>query len=298
MIGLAGMALAVQLHAQGTIDGWKITVRTTTDSGSLEHKHWFTRTMWIAGHFVRTETQELSSVARPGALAAAISDDSANTTMLVVDKTRTAMASALPATVRLQLPNDSTSRFIVAPAMTTRDLGAGEAILGHPTHKYRVTTSYVSQTTVLGSPCKRTVNSVETIWAATDLQREEQLRKYVRDIRPATGIELGPVGDSLRQFALHRERLINGLILRSEVASARPSARGAPIKVTVTTDVLELSHGPIQRSMFVVPADYKIIPPPKRPPLDSAQLKARRAAVDSSVSGRMRALMCDPAPAK
>jgi hypothetical protein len=218
--------------------------------------------------------------------------------MALLDNLRSAMVSPIGSTLQLNATNDSTSRFIVAPTMAMRDLGPGEPILGHPTHKFRITMSYVAQTTLLGSPCRRTANSVETIWVAADLQREEQLRIYVRDSRPTTNAEFGPVGDSLARLRLHRERLINGLILRDETVLTKPSAGGTPAKVTSTTEVLELSHGPIPRSMFAVPAGYKMLTRPARGPVDSASLKARRAAIDSSVNVRMHALMCDPAPAK
>ncbi len=272
----------------------------TTDSGSLDHKHWFTRKIVIAGHFVRTEMPDGPIPPGPRGIhtPTLISDDSAHTTIALMDDVRRAMVSPIASTIQLPAMNDSTSRFIVAPTMAMRDLGAGEPMLGHPTHKYSISTSYVAQTTLLGTPCRRTTNSVETIWVATDLQRVEQLRKYVLDSRPTTNVELGPVGDSLARLRLHRERLINGLILRGESVQTRPSAAGATTKVTFTTEVLELSHGPIPRSMFAVPADYKMLTRPTRPPVDSASLKARRAAIDSSVSVRMYALMCDAVPAR
>jgi hypothetical protein len=303
MLGLAALICAAQLDAQsptGTIDGWALTVRTTTDSGSLDHKHWLTRKMRIAGHFVRTEVPDGPIPPAPLGMGTPtmISDDSAHTTTMLMANMRRAMVTPIGSTVHLNVPNDSTSRFIVAPAMSMRDLGAAEPILGHPTHKYSISTSYVAQTTMLGSPCRKTVNDIETIWVATDLQREEQLRKYVRDSRPATNAELGPVGDSVTRMNLHRERLVNGMILRDEVVLTKPSAAGPPVKVTYTTEVLELSHGPIPRSMFAVPADYQMMPRPPQRPVDSAALKARRAAIDSSVRERMYALVCDPAPVK
>jgi hypothetical protein len=53
--------------------------------------------------------------------------------------------------------------------MTSQDLGPGEPILGHPTHKYSVTMSYVAQTTVLGAPCKRTMVTVPAGYATISL---------------------------------------------------------------------------------------------------------------------------------
>ena len=302
MIGLAALVCTARLGAQtptGTVDGWKITVRTTTDSGGLEHKHWMTSTMHVAGHFVRTELPDAPIPPGPSGIRTPtmISDDSTHTTIALLENVRSAMVTPIGSSIQLSATNDSTSRFIVAPAMTTRDLGAGEPILGHPTHKYTVTLAYVAQTTLLGSPCKKTVNSVETIWTATDLQRVEQLRKYVHDSRLAGG-EFGPVGDSLRKLNLHRERLINGLILRSQTVLTKPSAGGATTKVTMTMEVLDLFHGPIPRAMFVVPAGYKMLTRPTRMPVDSARLKARRESIDASLAPRMHALVCDPDPAK
>lgn len=251
--------------------------------------------MRIAGHFVRTEMPDAPVPPVPGGIRTPtmISDDSAHTTIAILDNVRSAMLTPVGSTVTVSAANDSTSRFIVAPVMTTRDLGAGESILGHPTHKYSVALSYVAQTTFFGSPCKKTVNSVETIWAATDLQKVEQLRKYVRESRPAAG-EFGPVNDSLQRLNLHRERLVNGLILRSQLVRIKPGAGGATTKVTMTTEVLELAHGPIPRSMFVVPADYKMLTRPTGMPVDSARLKARRESVDASARKRVHELVCDP----
>lgn len=281
----------------GNVDGWKLTVRTTVDSGSLDHKHWNTNTMYIAEHFVRTEVTEAHLTRMPPGIEVpiTITDDSAHTMTMLMGRFRSATVRKLASAPTLS--KDSTSRFIVAPTMTMRDLGPGEPILGHPTHKYSVTTSFVAQKTLFGSPCKLTARNVETIWAATDLQREEKLRKYVRDSRPIAGTELGPVDDSLQRLQLHRERFVNGLILRSEVAHTKPAAGGTKTAVTLTMEVLELSKGPIPRSMFAVPADYSTIAMPARPArtaADSAAFMARRAKIESTLKAGMHASICDP----
>ena len=271
-------------------------MRSSMDSGSLDHKHWLTSNITVAGHLVRTELTDARVPAVTGS-STVIVDDSLHTMTILFDRSRTATVRTLPSTPRLGRANDSTSRFIVAPRMTMRDLGAGESMLGHPTHKYSVSTSYVAQTTLLGSPCRKTVNTVETIWVATDMQREEKLRAYVRDSRSLTSVELGPVGDSLERLRLHRERLISGFVLRSETALTKPSAGGATSKITRSIVVLALSRGPIPRSLFAVPADYRIMPEPSLRPktaADSAVMKRAQAKAESTMNARSRSSVCDP----
>lgn len=296
MVCFATLVCAPQARSQSltaTVDGWKLVVRTTIDSGGVDHRHWTTSTIWIAGNLSRTELAGTrASTMGPGMTPIIVVDDSAHTMTSIVDHFRNAHVIKLPATPQLGRLHDATSRFIVPPTMTTHDLGAGEPILGHPTHKYSVTMSYVAEEPLMGAPCKRTVNSEETIWAATDLQREESLRKYVRESKPLTNVELGPVMDSLQRLQLHRERLVNGLILRSATTFTKP---GSAAKVTTSIDVLELTHGPIPKSMFAVPAGYTIMPTPTRPPsraIDSA-VKARIATRDSVVRTRVRAAICE-----
>lgn len=301
IVGFAALGFATQLGAQaltGTVDGWKLVVRSTIDSGGADHRHWTTSTMWVAGHLVRTEMSDARLSAMPGfTYPVMIDNDSAHTVTAIFDRTRSASVTQLPATPPLGRWNDTTSRFITGPTMTMRDLGAGEPILGHPTHKYSVAISYVSQEPLMGGPCQRTVNSEETIWAATDLRREESLRKYVRDSKPLTNVELGPVMDSLQRLHLHRERLVNGLILRSSTALAKP---GSEVKVTTIMEVMELTHGPIPKSMFVVPAGYSALPAPRVAPSPAAEStsRARMAARDSIVRARVRAAVCDAVPDK
>jgi hypothetical protein len=195
-------------------------------------------------------------------------------------------------------PHDSAAHFVSAPTMTMRDLGPGEPILGHPTHRYSFTESYVAQTTLFDQPCKRTVNSVELIWTATDLPREEKLRRYVFDARPPTGTPLGYVNDSLARIRLHRERLVNGFLLRSESSITRPGAHGTNTTTKITMEVSELAHGPVPRSLFAVPDGFTLtgraVPAAIRTRAESAALRERRAKVNSQVSERMHAIMCDP----
>jgi hypothetical protein len=303
--GLAALACAAQLSGQtpaGTVDGWKLVVRNTIDSGGVDHRHWTTSTMWIAGYLTRTEVSDprLVGVVPSFTPATTVVNDSAHTMTFIVDRSRSASVTQLAATPQLGRWSDTTSRFITAPTMTMHDLGAGEPILGHPTHKYSVTISYVAQEPLMGLPCKRTVSSEETIWAATDLQREENLRQYVRDSRPLTNVDLGPVMDSLQRLHLHRERLVNGLILRSAITLTKPASGGAANPVTTTMEVIELTRGPIPKSMFVVPTGYTVLPTPRSAPNPAAEsaLKARLAERDSIVRERVRAAVCDQDPGK
>jgi hypothetical protein len=285
----------------GGVDGWTLTVKSTIDSGRGTTPRVNISRYRVSAHITRTDIEQQSFVSGIGAnsLPVTLTDDSAHTTTLVTEKFRS--ASVVSGTPRIDLSprNDSLSRFITTPVMTMRDLGAGETILGHPTHKYSIATSDVTQTTIGDRLCRRTVNSVEQIWAATDLDRQERLRNYVHDPRPNVTGGRGPVQDSLARLRIHRERLINGFVLREIVTNTAPDATGVVRTTTATLEVTELVHGSIPRSVFAIPEGFTTVTmPPRSEPRNAAEstlVAGRKARVDS-ITKRMVALVCEPDP--
>jgi hypothetical protein len=285
---------------KGRVDGWTMTVKSTVDSGSGTTPRVTVSRYRVSAHVARTDIQQQnfsSGLANAGTPVMLV-DDSAHTTAVFLEHQRS--ATIIPASSRIDLAprNDSLSRFIVPPVMTMSDLGAGEAILGHPTHKYSVATSHVSRITIGSRLCRRSQNSVEQIWTATDLDRQERLRNYVRDARANVTVERGPVPDSLARLRMHRERLVNGFVLRSITTNKAPDARGVVRTTTSTMEVTELEHGSIPRSLLAIPEGFTTITMPPQTPRNAAEstaVAARKARIDSATA-RMSALLCEPEP--
>lgn len=298
LVGLAGIAFAGQLQAQATIDGWKIVERTTADSEGVPMRMPVISRVYITDHQVRWErAQEKFQNLDPKVdFAVRITDDTAHTTTLfIASQRRASVSKTAPPTSRTS--DDPTSRFLAGPVMTMHDLGPGGSIAGHPTRKYRITLSYVANTTLDGRPCQRTSNSVEEIWAASDILNEPHFRGILTDV-PNPVIEHGPVGDSLASLFLHRDRFINGVVLRSIVSRKRPDATGTVRTTTVTMEVTELSQGPLARSLFRVPEGFatstRRTAPVLRTAAESAEFAKIRTATDASIRASMRRALCDP----
>jgi hypothetical protein len=252
---LIGIAACSSLNAQtiysnmvrapapprGSVDGWTLTVKSTVDSGRSAKPRVSISRYRVTARTARTDTERLDAAPSLEAVGNPVMlvDDSAHTTTQISERQRSAAVIAGSFNTDVTLSVDPTSRFIVSPTMTIRDLGAGERILGHATHKYSVSTAAVSRTTFGGRPCRRTIDSVEQLWVAADLPREERLRNYVRDVHVNLNVQHGAVPDSMARLRAKRERLINGFVLRSITTSKAPDATGVVRTTTTTLEVTE-----------------------------------------------------------
>ena len=161
-MGFVALTFAGQLRAQapkGAVDGWTLSVKVDLDSGANTRHAVRTDRIYAAGRTIRIELDSAAFATAPGRgePPAEILNGSAHTITMVYPKGRRAVVAATPA----QAAGDSAARFVTLPSMTLRDLGPGEAILGHPTHKYSVTTRYVIRTSIGGQPCRRTTDTDE-----------------------------------------------------------------------------------------------------------------------------------------
>jgi hypothetical protein len=300
---LCAITVAPLAHAQSHLmpDGWTLTIAVTSDSGAHAKPKTTLLRHRFAGHLLRmdspTGTVQTASGAHVG-LPYFIYDDSAHTRTLVDPRDRRASVTNESAT-----PNRSSANFgfefVGHPRMSIEDLGDGEPIIGHPTRLYRVTVSFVSQQLFRGQPCRRTTDTVELLWTATDVPRVERLRAYVRDIPPAPADMNSQVTDSLRRFDLKRERMIRGFILRSILTTRKPTPAGGRLAVVSKMEVTELVHGPIARSLFTVPEGYSTTPTLASSREGSSLSSipgnpAETARIDSLVSAVLRQMLCDP----
>jgi hypothetical protein len=298
-MGLALVVIAVRLPAQGKVDGWTMAMRSTADSEGVTSRMPTISHLYVTDHQVRSERKQekLGNLDPRVDFPIQVTDDTARTTTSIFTNQRRATVSKTDRPLKLAL-DDSAGQFLTGPVMTTRDLGPGGTILGHPTRKYGIALTYVARTTFDGLPCRRTTNMSGEIWAARDIDDDARLRAFFDNARTQAVVSHGPVADSIGKLRVHQYRLINGLVLRSIITSKRADATGTVRTMKSTMEVTELSRGPLARSLFQIPAEFKTtkFPPVDRPfrtSAESVQFAKIRAGADASVKASLRRALCD-----
>ena len=131
------------------------------------------------------------------------------------------------------------------------DMGAGERILGHATHRYRTTTAGTLDITIMGQTCTKPFDGVTEMWMASDV-----------DLQPAMSATLkhfgaGQLEDLEKRLRAAPTARPQGTALRTVSKIDQHDEAGNPITVTTTMEFVELEHGPMAASAFDVPPDYK-----------------------------------------
>jgi hypothetical protein len=133
-----------------------------------------------------------------------------------------------------------------------KDLGAGERLIGHPTHRYLVTQAATLVVTLSGQTCERSMDSVSELWVATDLDASPVQDSVLSRV---AGIS-GAGGGMLEQLSALRKDYPKGTPLRTVVKSTSPGADGTAVTVTVTSETTEATHGPVDPAVFALPTGY------------------------------------------
>jgi len=130
------------------------------------------------------------------------------------------------------------------------DLGPGERLLGHATHRYRMTTTETSDITVGGQTCTRNSDNDTEVWIAPDVDIQPAMQAAASQYGIAG---LGPIGVDTTGGG---PALPKGTPLRTVLTMTTQHA-GTPVTMSTKIEIVELSHGPINDALFTVPADYK-----------------------------------------
>lgn len=131
------------------------------------------------------------------------------------------------------------------------DLGPGERLLGHATHRYRVTSSGTTEITIAGQTCTRNSEDDTELWIAPDVDIQPALQAAAAQYG---GMGLGAIGfDTTGSTAA----LPKGTPLRTIMKTTTNPRTGAPVTTTRKIEIVELSHGPIDNALFSAPPDYK-----------------------------------------
>jgi len=94
------------------------------------------------------------------------------------------------------------------PTSDVVDLGIGEPILGHATHHYRQTVTYVRKLTVGGETCAWPATEVEELWVTTEAGVPD-MTAFLGRVAPAAGRD-----QFTRKLAVLKSAKIKGVVLR------------------------------------------------------------------------------------
>jgi hypothetical protein len=231
------------------------TMNMTTDSGGAKRSSMAMKYQ-VTDQKLRMEFVQVSGMATAAAAEGMVQilDDRDSSMTMVMPGQHMAMVMHLSETLG-NMPGMSAQMMPkVEQHITsnrTEDLGAGERILGHATHRYRVTQAGTMDVTVAGRTCTRKIDSVNELWLAPDVDLAPAMRTVMKHYGSAIGAGTGAsdiraVGSDLK-----------GTALRTITKSAGLDAQGHPIAVTSTIEFVEMSQAPISASVFAVPADYQ-----------------------------------------
>jgi len=236
---LALTVLGVPASAQSR-DGWTYT--TITNSTRVRYR--------VAGTAYRMDDLPMSGSAAGTAGGVYRIFNRADHTLTTVDSLHH-MATVMGFTSLLGPNSDLAPKFV--PHVTKHefeDLGAGEKILGHATRHVRVTTIGTFEITMMGQTCKGPWNEVKETWVAPDVDLQTDVDPY------GSIIAL----DSIEgQLGLADKNMPKGAALRTIERSVEPDSTGKPDTVTSTSEVVDLTFGPLDASIFAVPADFQTL---------------------------------------
>jgi hypothetical protein len=240
------------VSAQARIPGWRYTLNITTDSGTGSPRSMATRTL-VTANALRTEMLQISNM---GDLSDAeglytIINVADSTMISVMPAGRLATIMRRPAApVALSLPK--TANHVTRNEL--QDLGAGERLLGHPTHRYRSTVEGTADVTLDGRMCTRPLNSVTDLWMAEDV-----------DLLPAMKLVLqhhGMSGDAMAQHLSRADRSrmpVKGMPLRMISRHVTLDAAGVQRTITTKMEYVELSAQSLDAGLFQAPEGYRVM---------------------------------------
>ena len=235
-------------HAQTV--GWTFTTNLTIDSASGHRSSMAMRTQATADK-VRMEFVQVSGSGDAGqAEGMYMVLTPRDSTMLMVMPQQ--HMATITGTGLLSMAKPAMAAFkhhITRKSLV--DLGPGERLLGHATHRYRVTTSETSDISLGGQTCTRISDNDTELWIAPDVDIQPALQAA------ATQYGMVGIGDVQIDTTGSGPVLPKGTALRTILKTTTQPRSGAPVTMSTKIEIVELSHGPIDDALFTAPPDYK-----------------------------------------
>lgn len=254
VVTLVGLSIATgSAGAQSQPVGWTYTMNMIVDSGGVAHRSSTAMRYSIVPGKVRMEFVQVSN----SALGADIEGtyqvmNAADSTMLTVMPSQHT-ATILSAGIMAKMKTPRTKFETHMAQSRVEDLGAGERIAGHATRHVRLTEQGTMDMILSGEHCTAPINSTTDMWIAPDVDITQAMSSSMSVFATIVGRDGLPVSSS------PRADLPAGTALRSIGQTYRPNAEGQLKPVTMTMELRELVHGPLDPALFEPPAGIKVM---------------------------------------
>lgn len=246
------------------------------------------------------EFVQISGVGEVGSaegMSYVVDDRDSSLTMFMPDQ-HTAMVTDMGAV----LGSASAMRSGMTPKFTQHlttnrmdDLGPGERILGHATHRYRLTTAGTMDVTIQGETCTKPVDAVSEMWMADDVDLMPVMQAMTKHFSAVGEVANMTQAASDAAKALPPGFPTKGTALRTVSRSTARGADGKTVPVTSTTEYVEMSQAPIPNSIFAVPSDYKVMDARKMMAnLPAGVLDSSMTSTVAGMGESMKKAMCGP----
>jgi hypothetical protein len=239
---------AAQVAAQAAPTGWMWAMNITVDSGRGSPQETSIRFQIADRH------QRIDILKTPAA------PEVASGMYMLMDATDSTMTTVMPAmnTAMVMNPRGMFATGLPTPRWTVKalkksevaDLGAGERLLGHDTHRFRVTQLATMTLSMLGQTCDKEMNVVSELWTATDIDGDA----FEKSMASMTeGLVGSPAVNELKSMTRNYPK---GFALRVIAKQVEPAEDGKPGTIATTMETTEIAHAPIDEAAFKVPDGY------------------------------------------
>lgn len=143
-----------------------------------------------------------------------------------------------------------------------QNLGAGETIQGYKTEHYRLVQNYTVNMKVFGRSSKSRSETTTDYYFAPAL-------KGLSNPFVSSGEKMGESFDMFNnpdfksQMAAARSKIEFGVPLKTLIKTIRTDDKGKQTVSNVTSEMLNFKNTDVPKSLFAIPADYKLIEMPK-----------------------------------
>ena len=261
-------------------NGWVMTRMTVVDSGGTSTPMKTMSLMQLTRGHVRVDVAAIDASMPAPPKGSYIVMDIAHGTMAAVDpETRLAMISPLNG-----MAGGTGAPFKAEVAgeqkYSVEDLGPGEPMLSHPTHRYRESLSYTMKITIDNQSCSIPQRDVSEVWTATDVEIPLNLQETIE--RSGGGVGGG------QTLAALRTGKMKGFPMKIVTKSAG-RGKGAPA-VTTTTRVTAFTRASLDGSVFATPTGYET------KDLQKMIAEMPPMPTDSAMTAQMLRIMCGGTP--
>jgi hypothetical protein len=251
LTALAVSALCSPVAAQSTV--WTYETRMDVDSGNgAARRNSMVMRYQLAEHRTRFEFVQATGLASAADGMYMVFDDRDSTILNVMPTQQMATIMGF-STVKAFAPSLQMNVAGHATQGPIEDLGAGERILGHATHRYRVTSKGTVAMTMNGVTCSQTYDSVQELWIAPDVEIDKYFDPMVKMFGTALGSENMPHADTAAS------KMPKGTALRTVSRAPGTNAQGEPVTIVSTMEIIDLKQSVMSDELFKAPSDYKLM---------------------------------------